>query len=184
VSFNLTLAVDFSGFRWYLPWFTNSSLEMMCRRTSGNSSLSIWRNMGNKWSIVLSAVSVLLRASRQARNYTYSCLPRIGARPEICVPSAARTCCEVSDTKSSILPMISLRSVFLSTKAQKPGIWPAIAVRTSASLSLRSFTKAGTRSLETTSSSTAFAICICGVSFGFVPLNSRFHTFSNLSAII
>lgn len=39
-----------------------------------------------------------------------------------------------------------------------PGIWPAIAVRTSASVSLSSFTNAGTRSLVTTSSSTAFAI--------------------------
>lgn len=40
-----------------------------------------------------------------------------------------------------------------------PGIWPAIAVRTSASVSLRSFTNEGTMSRVTTSSCTAFAIC-------------------------
>jgi hypothetical protein len=39
-----------------------------------------------------------------------------------------------------------------------PGICPAIALRTSASVSLRSLTNAGTRSRLTTSSSTAFAI--------------------------
>src|ERR1035438_8646740 len=55
--------------------------------------------------------------------------------------------------------MMSLSRVVLSTSLQKPGICPAIAVRTSASVSFRSFTKAGTRSLVTTSSSTAFAIC-------------------------
>jgi len=42
-----------------------------------------------------------------------------------------------------------------------PGICPAIAVRTSASVSLSNLTKAGTRSRLTTSSSTAFAICSC-----------------------
>ena len=37
----------------YAPWLTSSSFEMMWRRTSGNSSFSIWRNIGRRWSIVL-----------------------------------------------------------------------------------------------------------------------------------
>lgn len=53
---------------------------------------------------------------------TYSCLPRIGANPLICVPKAARTCCELSDTRSSTLPIMSLSRVDRSTKAQNPGI--------------------------------------------------------------
>lgn len=32
----------------HIPWLTSSSFEIMCRRTSGNSSFSIWRNMGSK----------------------------------------------------------------------------------------------------------------------------------------
>ena len=104
---------------------------------------------------------------------THSSLPSIGASPLICVPSAARTCWEVSETKSSILVIISLSSVSLSMSLQKPaslstylrvsqhykpGIWPVIAVRTSASLSFRSLTNAGTRSLVRVSSSTTSAI--------------------------
>lgn len=57
-----------------------------------------------------------------------------------------------------MLAMISLRRVSLSKSVQKPGIWLAIAVLTSASLSFNNFTKAGTRSRVTTSSLTAFAI--------------------------
>lgn len=52
----------------------------------------------------------------------YSSLPKIGARPLICVPRAALTCCEVSDTKSSILVIISLRSVLRSSSPQNPKI--------------------------------------------------------------
>lgn len=108
---------------------------------------------------------------------TYSSLPRIGAKPLICVPKAARTCWEVSDTKSSMLVIISLSNVSRSSSPQKPeqnkrsilpdacrgprdlpGICPAMAVRTSASVSFNSFTNAGTRSRVTVSSSTAFAI--------------------------
>lgn len=37
----------------FVPWLTSSSFEMMWSLTSGNSSLSIWRNMGRRWSIVL-----------------------------------------------------------------------------------------------------------------------------------
>ena len=107
----------------------------------------------------------------------YSSLPRIGAKPLICVPKAARTCWEVSDTKSSMLVIISLSNVSRSSSPQKPGqnersvlsdgrhgckdlpgICPAMAVRTSASVSFNSFTNAGTRSRVTVSSSTAFAI--------------------------
>ena len=51
---------------------------------------------------------------------TYSSLPKIGARPLICMPRAARTCCDVSDTKSSILVIISLRRVSRSNNPQKP----------------------------------------------------------------
>lgn len=95
----------------------------------------------------------------KCKTKTYSCLPKIGASPLIWVPRAARTCWDGSETRSSTELMISLRSVSRSTRLQKPGIWPAIAVRTSASLSLRSLTKAGTKSRDTTSSSTALAIC-------------------------
>lgn len=91
--------------------------------------------------------------------HTYSCLPRMGARPLICVPRAARTCWEVSETRSSMLGIMSLSRTDRSTRPQKPGIWPAIAVLTSASLSFSSLTNAGTKSLDTTSSSTALAIC-------------------------
>lgn len=94
----------------------------------------------------------------QGQLPAYSCLPKMGASPLIWVPRAARTCCEVSETKSSTELIMSLRRTFRSTSAQKPGICPAIAVRTSASLSLSSLTNAGTRSRETTSSSTALAI--------------------------
>ena len=147
----------------------------MCNRTSGNSSLSIWRNIGKRWEIVL-GVCQHHRLNECDTEGAYSSLPRIGASPLIWVPSAALTCCEVSETKSSMLVMISFKRVSRSSNVQKPihvsrneafsqrgskpGIWPAIAVRTSASLSLRSFTKAGTRSLDTVSSSTAFAICV------------------------
>jgi hypothetical protein len=48
--------VDFDN----IPWFTNSSFEIMCRRTSGNSSLSIWRNIGRRWSIVLGILALAL----------------------------------------------------------------------------------------------------------------------------
>jgi hypothetical protein len=50
----------------------------------------------------------------------YSSLPKIGAKPLICVPSAARTCCDVSDTKSSMLVMISLSKVSRSSNLQNP----------------------------------------------------------------
>jgi hypothetical protein len=50
----------------------------------------------------------------------YSCLPRIGARPLICVPRAARTCWELSETRSSIVVIISFRSVVLSNREQNP----------------------------------------------------------------
>lgn len=68
-----------------LPWLTSSSLEMMCKRTSGNSSLSICRNMGSKWSIVLIRCYVSLRSDggNKVSAETYSCLPRIGASPLI-----------------------------------------------------------------------------------------------------
>lgn len=53
----------------------------------------------------------------------------------------------------------SLLSTIVAPQAMPiPGICPAIAVRTSASVSLSNLTNAGTRSLVTTSSSTAFAI--------------------------
>ena len=45
------------------PWLTSSSLEMMCRRTSGNSSLSIWRNIGRRWSIVLTLLANIIIGS-------------------------------------------------------------------------------------------------------------------------
>ena len=51
---------------------------------------------------------------------SYSSLPRIGARPLICVPKAARTCWEESETKSSMLVIISLSNVSLSSSPQKP----------------------------------------------------------------
>ena len=51
---------------------------------------------------------------------TYSSLPRIGAKPLIWVPKAARTCWEVSDTKSSMLVIISLSNVSRSSSPQKP----------------------------------------------------------------
>lgn len=54
------------------------------------------------------------------RGTAHSSLPNIGAKPLICVPRAARTCCEVSDTKSSILVMISLSKVSRSSNLQKP----------------------------------------------------------------
>ena len=50
----------------------------------------------------------------------HSSLPSMGARPLICVPSAARTCCDVSDTRSSTLVMISFKRVSLSSNAQNP----------------------------------------------------------------
>ena len=37
----------------FLPLLTNSSLEMICRRTSGNSSLSICKNIGRRCAMVL-----------------------------------------------------------------------------------------------------------------------------------
>lgn len=95
---------------------------------------------------------------KQSYGVSYSCLPKIGARPLIWLPKEARTCCEESETSSSTAGMISWSRVSLSTSAQKPGIWPAIAVRTSASVSFRNLMKAGTRSRLTTSSSTALAI--------------------------
>lgn len=125
--------------------------------TSGNSSLSMERNMGSRCSIVL-APKVRWRARRLDCNRAYASFPRIGASPLIWVPKAALTCWEVSDTRPSMPPMMLSSSTLRSTRAQKPGIWPAMAVRASASLSLSNLMNAGTRSLETTSSSTAFAI--------------------------
>ena len=118
---------------------TCSSLEIMFNRTSGKSSFSICRKIGKRWLIV-------------------SFLPKMGANPLISDPRAARTCCEESVTSSSTLGMISFSKVSRSTSAQKPGICFAMALLTSASVSLRSLTKAGTRSRLITSSSTAFAI--------------------------
>ena len=40
------------------PLLTDSSLEMMFNRTSGNSSLSIWRNIGRRCEMVLSPVNI------------------------------------------------------------------------------------------------------------------------------
>lgn len=50
----------------------------------------------------------------------HSSLPKIGAKPLICVPSAARTCCEVSDTRASMLVIISSSRVSRSSRLQKP----------------------------------------------------------------
>ena len=51
---------------------------------------------------------------------TYSSLPSIGASPLICVPRAARTCCDGSETRSSMGGIISLSRVSRSIKLQKP----------------------------------------------------------------
>jgi hypothetical protein len=68
---------------------------------------------------------VLGRVSKEARGHacaaTYSSFPRIGASPLIWVPSAARTCCDWSDTNSSMLGITSWRRVSRSSTAQKPG---------------------------------------------------------------
>ena len=101
-----------------ITWLTSSSLEMMCRRTSGNSSLSICRNMGRRCAMVLwDRVS---DETGQGLREAHSSLPRMGAKPLICVPSAALTCCDVSPTRSSMLPMISFKRISRSIKAQKP----------------------------------------------------------------
>ena len=66
-------------------------------------------------------VLMFLVQYREKDHYSaYSSLPRIGARPLICVPRAARTCCDVSETKSSTLVIISLSRVSLSNSPQKP----------------------------------------------------------------
>lgn len=91
----------------------------MCSRTSGNSSLSICRNIGRRCAIVLLVISDHWRTTSL---YTYSSLPNMGARPLICVPKAARTCWDESETRSSTLDMISFRSVSRSSKPQKPCI--------------------------------------------------------------
>jgi hypothetical protein len=64
----------------------------------------------------------LVEARGHARNLTYSSLPRIGASPLICVPRAARTCCDWSETSSSMLGITSWRRVSGSSKAQKPAL--------------------------------------------------------------
>jgi len=56
----------------------------------------------------------------RAKLNSYSSLPRIGASPLIWVPSAARTCCDWSETSSSILGITSWRRVSRSRSAQKP----------------------------------------------------------------
>lgn len=151
---------------------------MMCRRTSGNSSLSICRNIGRRCAIVLKCEKILSIAlsKLQRQRFTHSSFPRMGASPLICVPREALTCWEPSLTKSSTAPMISSKRVWRSSNPQNPtfhltylslwlnngvkwlpGICPATAVRTSASESFKSLTKAGTRSRLTMSSPTAFA---------------------------
>ena len=62
----------------------------------------------------------LLILTQGSELLTYSSFPRIGASPLICVPSAARTCCDESDTKSSMLPIISLSRVSRSSNLQNP----------------------------------------------------------------
>jgi hypothetical protein len=58
---------------------TDSSLEMMFRRTSGNSSLSIWRNMGSRWEMVLTRVSRVARGLAWVDNVLF--LAEDGGQP-------------------------------------------------------------------------------------------------------
>lgn len=132
------------------PLLTCSNLLIIFNRTSGNSSLSKWRKRGSKCSIVAS-------------------FPRRGASPLMWVPRAALTCWEESAERSRTQGKILVRTVSRSfTKPAKPsqkvirtsqryiddntpGIPAAPAVRTSASLSFKSWTYALTSSSLTRS---------------------------------
>lgn len=109
-----------------LPSLTSSNFEIICRRTSGNSSLSICKNIGRRCAIVLtekkSQYGLLTLGFDKYEKVTHSSFPRIGASPLIWVPRAALTCCEASLTKSSTAPIISSRRVWRSSKPQKPVI--------------------------------------------------------------
>mmetsp|Transcript_22927 Transcript_22927/g.74696 ORF Transcript_22927/g.74696 Transcript_22927/m.74696 type:complete len:332 (-) Transcript_22927:495-1490(-) len=123
-----------------ITWFTWSSFEMMLRRTSGNSSLRRTRKMGRSWSMV-------------------AALPRTGARPMMTEASAERTCCDVSEessrTTGRICPSAWSAPIPSLTSPQNCATLPALAMRTSASVSLSRRTYAGNSSARTSSIPTA-----------------------------
>jgi hypothetical protein len=83
------------------PVLTSSSLLIICNLTSGNSSFNRCRNSGRRLSIVAS-------------------LPSKGASPVICLPSAARTCWEVSVERSRTQGRIRVRMMSRSTSFANP----------------------------------------------------------------
>eukprot|EP01139_Manchomonas_bermudensis_P007002 Amastigsp_a179038_389.p4 type:complete len:147 gc:universal Amastigsp_a179038_389:1406-966(-) len=78
---------------------TASSLEMMFKRTSEKSSLSSWRKIGSKCSIV-------------------AAFPRMVDMPMITDASEARTCCDASTTKSLMHGKIFLRTWSTGTSVE------------------------------------------------------------------
>mmetsp|Transcript_16931 Transcript_16931/g.52933 ORF Transcript_16931/g.52933 Transcript_16931/m.52933 type:complete len:224 (+) Transcript_16931:348-1019(+) len=116
--------------------FTPSMLEMTLRRTSGKSSLSSSRK-------------------RSCRCLTVSSLPNCGARPVMDEARPARTCWLPSVVSALRQGTTSAMTSAFSSLAATGEITLAAAVRTSASLSLRSLTKAGARAVLVTSGPSA-----------------------------
>lgn len=151
----------------------------MCRRTSGNSSLSICRNIGRRCAIVLKCEKVLSMAlsefQRQKKVHSLVLSKNGGKSTDLCAQRGPDMLGAIADqvlnsshdliqkslaVKQPTESYFSLNlSALLTEQWNKllPGICPATAVRTSASESFKSLTKAGTRSRLTMSSPTAFA---------------------------
>lgn len=146
---------------------------MIFNRTSGNSSRSIVKNIGRRCEIVLAYVS-----TTQARGPAHGnvlVFPENRGQPaDLGAKSSSNMLGLIRDELLYARHDLLEKSLALEQSAEaymtvsagqacvrqrsSPGICPAIALRTSASVSLRSLTKAGTKSRLTTSSSTAFAI--------------------------
>lgn len=141
------------------PVLTVSSLLMMLSLTSEKSSLRRCKKRGRRYSIVGSLLSK-------------------GASPWTWFAKAARTCCDASCDKSRTQGMIRARITSLSSSLENPGenitrlshhdklgvpgICVAAAVRTSASLSLRSWMYWPSSSSRTRSAPTASASFVLG----------------------
>ena len=127
-----------------IPSLTLSSLEMTLRRTSDASSFKSNKKTGRRCSITLF-------------------LPKIGDKPLIWVATAALTCWDPSTTRSLTAGKISFKTASDSIIAEKPGIWPEAALRTSASTSRRRWIKAFNISSLTICDPTTLASCIWDV---------------------